>query len=227
VSRILNLARAPFVNSRPVVRAALALWLFGGGLLVANVVLFAGYRSSTAGKQAELELTRERIAAEQKKIGDLAAQLERSRVPQLAQQVQFLNARIAERTFDWGLLFDRLADVLPWNVRIGSLSPVTVQAETRAGSRGAAPPALTPERFRLHIAGAAQDDEALLGFVDALFQHASFQGPDLQRESRQGELAFDLAVTYLPGAEPPAAAPAASTGAPAASGAKETKAGVP
>ena len=227
MSRILNLARAPFVNSRPVVRAALALWLFGGGLLAANVVLFAGYRSSTAGKQADLEFTRERIAAEQKKIGDLAAQLDRSRVPQLAQQVQFLNARIAERTFDWGLLFDRLAGVLPWNVRIGSLSPVTVQAEKRAGGRGATAPELTPERFRLHIAGAAQDDEALLAFVDALFQHASFQGPDLQRETRQGELAFDLAVTYLPGAEPPATAAATPAGATAATGANDARAEVP
>ncbi len=210
MSRILNLARAPFVNARPVVRAAIMLWLLGGSLLVANVLLFAGYRSSTAGKQAELELTRERIAGEQRKIGDLAAQLERGRVPQLAQQVQFLNARIAERTFDWGLLFDRLAAVLPWDVRIGSLSPVTVQAETRAARRGAAAAGLTPDRFRLHIAGAAQSDEALLRFIDALFQHPAFQGPDLQRETRQDGLVFDLAVTYLPGAEPPAPAGAAA-----------------
>jgi len=225
VSRILNLARAPFVNSRPVVRVALVLWLLGGGLLAANILLFVGYRSSTGGKQAELELTREHIAAEQKKIGDLAAQLERSRVPQLAQQVQFLNARIAERVFDWGVLFARLAAVLPWDVRIDSLSPVTVQAEAAAGKRAAAAaPALTPERFRLHIAGAAQSDEALLRFVDALFQHASFQGPDLQRESRKDGIAFDLAVTYLPGAESAAAPPAAS-GARAATG--DAKAVVP
>src|SRR4029079_5201812 len=101
--------------------------------------------------------------------------------------------RIAERTFDWGLLFDRLADVLPWNGRIGSVSRVAFRAEKRAGSRAAAAAAVTPESFRLRIAGSAQDDEALLAFVDALFQHASFQAPDLQRETRQGDTAFDLA----------------------------------
>lgn len=223
MSRILNLARAPFVNSRPVVRVAAALWVLGGALLVTNVLLFAGYRSSTAGRQAELELTRDRIAGEQKKIADLATALERGRVPQLAQQVQFLNARIAERTFDWGLLFDRLAEVLPWDVRVVSLSPVTVQAETRAGARGAAPPALTPDRFRLRIAGAAQSDEALLRFVDALFQHPSFQAPDLQREDRKEGISFDLAVTYLPGAEPQPAAVAAAPTAPATPSAQENQ----
>ena len=211
MTRILNLARTPFVNRRPVVRTAAILWLLGGALLVANVLLFAGYRSSSAGRQGELGLIRDRIAGEQKKIGDLAAELDRARVPQLAQQVNFLNARIAERTFDWGLLFDRLAQVLPWDVRIVSLSPVTVQAEAKAGARGATPPASTPERFRLHIAGAAQNDEALLRFVDALFQSASFQSPDLQREDRQEGIGFDLSVTYLPGAAAPAAPAARPT----------------
>jgi len=218
VSRILNLARAPFVNSRPVVRAAAIFWLLGGALLVANVLLFAGYRRNSAGRQAELELVRDRIAGEQRKIGDLAAALERARVPQLAQQVQFLNARIAERTFDWGLLFDRLADVLPWDVRIVGLSPVTVQAEARAGSRAVPSAALqtleTPDRFRLSIAGTAQSDDALLRLVDALFQHPAFQSPDLQREDRQDGIGFSLSVTYLPGAEAaPTAAPPVRSGA--------------
>jgi Tfp pilus assembly protein PilN len=182
-----------------VVRVAAVLWVLGGALAIGNLMLFVGYHRSSAGKQAELELLRDRMTREQKKIGDLAAALERARVPQLAQQVQFLNARIAERTFDWSDLFDRIAEVLPWDVRVLALSPVTVQAEAPGTTRAATRPTLTPDRFRLNIAGIAQSDEALLKFVDALFQHPSFSNPDLQRESRQDGIAFDLSVTYRPG----------------------------
>lgn len=199
MSRMLNLARAPFVNARPVVRVSAVLWALGALLLVANLLLFTGFRRSSRGRQAELELVRDQIAREQKRIGDLVAAVERARVPQLAQQVQFLNARIAERTFDWGLLFDRLADVLPWNVHVVSLSPVTVQVQGTGTARGAARAVrLAPDRFRLNVAGVAQNDEALLAFVDRLFQHPAFQSPDLQRESRKDGIGFDLAVTYLP-----------------------------
>lgn len=212
MSRALNLARRPFVNARPVVRTAVLLWLLGGGLLVANASLFWGYRASAAGKQAELELIRDRSAAEERKIAALATDLERARLPQLAQQVQFLNLRIAERTFAWGRLFDRLAEVLPWDVRIASLSPVSVLPVPVRAKGQAADMLVARDRFQLKIAGAAQSDEALLRFVDALFKHPAFQAPNLHREDRRDGVSFELSVTYLPGADP-VTAPRSPSGA--------------
>ncbi|MEO8502747.1 MAG: PilN domain-containing protein [Acidobacteriota bacterium] len=216
MSRALNLARRPFVNARPVRRVAILLWVLGAGLLVGNAYLFQGYRQSSAGKQAELALVRDRIASEERKIASVDGDLERSRVPQLMQQVQFLNLRIAERTFDWGRLFDRLAEALPWDVRILNLSPVSVVPDETAARRQGGLVTLVPrDRFQLRISGTAQSDEALLKFVDALFKHASFEGPNLHREDRKDGVSFDLSVTYLPGAEAaPGDAPAkASTNA--------------
>jgi hypothetical protein len=43
----LNLSRKPYVNSRPVVRTALLLWIVGGLLLLGNVFLFWSYLSGS------------------------------------------------------------------------------------------------------------------------------------------------------------------------------------
>ena len=50
----LNLARRPFLNSRPVVRVSLILWMLGLLLLLVNVSLFWSYLSSSKDKRAEI-----------------------------------------------------------------------------------------------------------------------------------------------------------------------------
>ena len=213
MSRALNLARRPFVNARPVRRVAILLWVLGAGLLIGNAYLFQSYRENSSGKQAELALVRDRIASEERKIASLDGDLERSRVPQLMQQVQFLNLRLAERTFAWGRLFDRLAEALPWDVRILNLSPVSViPDEASARRQGGSVIQVPRDRFQLRISGTAQSDEALLKFVDALFKHPSFEGPNLHREDRKDGVSFDLSVTYLPGAEGAPVSGTATTG---------------
>ena len=41
----------------------------------------------------------------------------------LAEQAQFVNARLAERAFSWSELLDRLERIVPDDVRIESISP--------------------------------------------------------------------------------------------------------
>ncbi|MBV8200745.1 MAG: hypothetical protein JOZ15_08990, partial [Acidobacteria bacterium] len=50
----LNLARRPFVNTRPVERLAAILWVLGVLLLVANVTLFMGYLNSSQETRVKL-----------------------------------------------------------------------------------------------------------------------------------------------------------------------------
>ncbi len=196
---MLNLARRPFVNARPVVRISVLLWTLGAVLLAVNVWLFSSYTRDSAGRQAELELARERIGAAEGHITSLENEIERARLPQLAQQVNFLNLRITERTFGWGKLFDDLAAVLPWDVRIVSLSPVSLVPETPKERNESAVPR---DRFRMTIDGTAQSDEALLQFLDALFKSSSFADPSLEREDRREGLLFHLSVTYFPAGDP-------------------------
>jgi Tfp pilus assembly protein PilN len=213
----LNLARRPFINTRPVVRLAAILWALGLVLLAVNVALFMGYlnasqetRTRLATRQGEVE--RERVA-----VQALRDQLATLHLDQQNREVAFLNRMIDERTFSWSLLFDRLAEVLPDNVRLLRLTPTSlVQKETEAALLAGREPKPLP--VVLSMSCEAKDDESVLSFVDNLFVHPAFAEPNLASEQREdnGQLKFEITVQYLP--NPPhrtggAAAPRLSRGA--------------
>jgi Tfp pilus assembly protein PilN len=196
----LNLARRPFVNTRPVVRTALLLWIAGALLLAGNVTLFWSYLAGSDEMRAEIGRTERRIEEERRRAAQLEAQIAGYDLEKQNRQVEYLNRKIAERTFSWSLLFDRLAEVLPDEVRLHRLSPSgVVQDERRRGRTVRRED--TDGRVLLTIAGAAKDGEALLRFVDNLFTHSAFDNPDLTRESvdeEEGVLLYEVVVEYLP-----------------------------
>lgn len=200
----LNLARRPFLNTRPVNRLSLALWLLGAVLLLGNVTLFWSYLSGSTEKRADLARMEEQIEHERREVSRLDARLAGLDLRQQNEQVEYLNRKIAERTFSWSLLFDQLAEVLPNDVRLIQLQPAPIGSDERPGvraSRRRGQP-LSSDRVRLIIQGEARSDEALLQFIDNLFAHRAFDNPDLAQESRsednQNRVRFDVRVTYLP-----------------------------
>jgi Tfp pilus assembly protein PilN len=212
-----NLAGRPFVNLRPLARAAAALWTLGGLLLLFNLVAYWGHIRGTRDLRGRLARAQTALAGEDAAIARLADELRRRDLARQNVQVAFLNRRIAERTFGWSALFERLSEVLPRDVRIYRLAPVNILPARERRGAAAAPPT-RKAAFTLDIAGAARTDEALLELIDALFAHPAFAAPKLSREARDGgEISFDLSVTYEPrlaaapatGGEPPAP-PAAS-----------------
>jgi Tfp pilus assembly protein PilN len=212
VSAPLNLARRPFVNTRPVTRAALLLWLLGGVLLLGNVFLFWSYLSGSSEKRAELAGLEEEVGRQQRAVAQLDARLAGLDLEQQNEQVAFLNRKIAERTFSWSLLFDRLAEVLPDDVRLMQLQPAPIGGDDRPGARptatlrGRRAPG-SSDRVPLIIRGESKSDEALAELQDKLFAHPAFDDPDLTQETRDEErnnvIRFDLRVTYIPAAGPP------------------------
>lgn len=199
----LNLARRPFVNSRPVVRAAAALWLLGLLLLLGNVYLFWTYRTGSADKRTEIEQREAQVDKEQEVIRELKARLDNMDLDQLNAQIDFLNRKIDERTFSWSLLFDRLAEVMPKDVRIKRLTPITsAQLEERMRVQGAGARGNVAEgQVLLSITAQSKSDEALRQFVDNLFRHPSFDEPNWSRQVRDEEanlVEFELTVAYLP-----------------------------
>lgn len=189
-----NLARRPFLNLRPARRL--------GGALAAAALLLTGWnvrsswRASTgeAHQRAEIERLTGESAAARLRLATLERDLASRDLATENRRAEFLNARIAQRTFGWNLLFERLAEVLPRGVRLRRLSP-KLAAENPAAAAAASPGAVL-----LELAGEAEDDESLLDLVDRLFADPAFDSPDLHRESRarSGTLQFSLTVTYLP-----------------------------
>jgi len=204
----LNLSRRPFGNSRPVVRVLLLLWLLGLALLLGNVSLFWGYLESSADKRAQVAQGDEESQKAQQNVNQLQNRLNGYDLFQLNDQTDFLNTQIDARTFSWSLLLDRLAEVLPNDVRLNRLVPLTAAKTEGQGQRerGVRRGPAREGEVQLTISGEARSDDAPLRFVDNLFAHPAFSNPNLLRETRGDEgsnvTKFDLTVTYLPGGPP-------------------------
>jgi Tfp pilus assembly protein PilN len=209
----MNLARRPFVNARPVARLGALLWVAGAILLAINVVSIWSYLAGSAEKRAAIARAEATLAEESRRIAALESELGSMDLERQNEEVDFLNRRIADRTFAWSRLFDDLAEVLPLDVRVNDLSPLGVEGERarRSGARRARrAPESVSDGFPLRIGGVARDGEVLLQFVDNLFAHPAFANPDLASEAREGtDLRFDVSVTYrpLPAPDPSEAQP--------------------
>jgi len=222
-SLLANLASSPFVNERPVQRFTVAAWVLGALLVGANLLLWIQYRHDSTALRARLGETRAAIDAKSEHVVKMDEELRRLRLPAQNAQVSFLNGRIAERTFPWSLLFERIASTLPDGVRLLSLSPVFEQPGGGDGAkkkeRSPVPPG--EELVSLKIHGAAKDDQALYQLIDAFFATPGFARPRLYQESSQGarsEVVFNVDVEYQP-----RYSPAADSQADTAAGAEDAK----
>jgi Tfp pilus assembly protein PilN len=203
----LNLARRPFLNSRPVVRVSLLLWVLGLLILLGNVSLFWSYLSSSADKRQQIARGGEEIARQQRAAAQLQSRLDSIDLVRQNEQIDFLNHKIEKRTFSWSLLLERVAEVLPNDVRLTRLTPQAEGEKPGRESRRLRQTQGAPPRqgqIPLSITGETRNDEALLRFVDNLFAHPAFADPDLTREERQENnlVRFELKVQYIPGGSP-------------------------
>lgn len=199
MSTLLNLAREPFVNFRPIRRLTWILWVLAALLLVANAVFYWRHFSGQGQRRDRLEELEVAIEHERNEIARLERELAGLDIEAQNQQAVFLNSRISQRTFSWSHLFDRLAEVLPDDVHLNRVSPNIDWADpTRRSARSTTS---ADERVHLGVTGVAKSDTALLTLVDGLFGHPSFVRPDLSHEAKRGQQQFDfsLDVIYLPG----------------------------
>lgn len=189
--RQLNLASRPFLNARPVVRLAAVLWVAGGLLLLANLILYGRALRVGTERRAELARLEEQLAVTRQESAELAAAPELDGLEQYNERVAWLNGLIDQRTFPWSRLFERLAEVLPEEVRLDRLTPATGGTATPEGG--------VEGLVRLTLSGEARSDEALYAFVDALYADPAFQDPVLGREVlAPGAVRFNLQVRCDP-----------------------------
>ena len=210
----LNLARRPFLNTRPVVRVSLLLWALGLLLLLGNVSRFVSFRASSADKRAQIDRGDVEIMRQEQVSRRLQTQLDSFDLEQENQRVDFLNRKIQERTFSWSALLDRIAERLPNDVRLNRLTPVTGEKTEKEIQRARATARRNgaPDQVPLMITGEARNTTALEAFTDRLYK-PPFNYPNTAREEVQenGLVKFELSVQYrpVPGtAGAPAGAPA-------------------
>lgn len=204
MSHELNLARRPFLNPRPVLRVTILLWVLGVAVAAFNVRLyFSHYSGSSAIRESEARLE-ESLERERRAVAELEAELARHDLGLHNEQATFLNAKIAERSFSWSMLFDHLGEVMPADVRLSSLSP------SFGGERARGRSQTRENEVLLGIRGTAKSSEVVLEFVDALFGHSSFRAPNLISESLQDSRMVDFSLNVIYAAREAEAEPGGS-----------------
>lgn len=198
---VIDLSSRPFVNRRPVVRLSLLLWLAGALLLAGNVWLYWDFIAGRGGLHAQLRDLTEKIEIEERRISSLSDELSSFDLAAQNEQVVYLNQRIAQRRFSWSQLFDELADLLPREVRLTSLAPSTGVEGGGRRRRFTRPAGAREGDVVLSIEAEAENDQAILDFVDALFADPDFARPNLMQQRRDrdgGVISFTLEVVYAP-----------------------------
>ncbi len=186
-----SLASRPFLNTRPVWLVTAICGILAVVLLVVNVNLY--FRSThlltaeTGRKEAlksrELELT-ENLRRE-------AGRLKKVPWKALETRVEMLNRILRSHAFSWTTMLADLGDVLPYGVRLITISP-------SVGDEGG----------ELSLSGTAKTRQAMLELLQNMIDDPRFEGPlprtEQTPESTQSQgYDFNLRVTYRPWKETP------------------------
>ncbi len=210
---VVNLARRPFENLRPVRRLSALMWVVGGLLMFANLWLYWGHLTGFSATRGQLADVRELIDGEAEKLDQVEADVAALALDSQNQTVSDLNQLIEKRVFPWSLLFDRLEGILPHEARLLGVRPegqeikiAKRQQSTRSAStrrRGRQPSRARAEEptgiVEVGLNGVARTDEAVLELIDALWNDPTFDKPSLKGERRNqtNEIDFSLNVEFL------------------------------
>lgn len=117
-----NLATRPRTNQR-------SFWVLAPFLTVAAIAfsVFVVYQAGTmvqSQSQARVKLTllQEEVDALGAEIIQMTSDLEAPNTQRLLEEMQFLNGMIRQKSFSWGVFFERVAASLPRRVRVLSIS---------------------------------------------------------------------------------------------------------
>ena len=186
---VANLASKPRLNSRPVWILTGAAVLIGLVLSAVNIRLFL-----SSNQTLEEQIIRRDMAQVQR--DELADEfsvhisiLEQVPWRSLSARVNLVNEVLEEHRFSWSELLDHLAEVLPWQVRVVSVSP-----------------SVGEEGVTLGLEAISKDRDGFLNLLDRLVEDPNFDDPRPSRETwpeggQSSEYLFRLRVMYLPGGE--------------------------
>lgn len=119
----LNLASRPYRDYRPLYAVVVVASLLIAWMMLNNIETYYRYVNETQTTRAEIDKLDAETAKEKQAGDDARARLRSINVVALDTQAKFINAQIAERTFSWSELLDRLESILASNTRILSIAP--------------------------------------------------------------------------------------------------------
>lgn len=186
---VANLASKPRLNTRPVWLVTAVAVGVGLVLTAVNIRLFLTSNQTLEEqivRRDMLQIQRDALGGE---FSTHAAILERVPWKSLGARIELVNEVLEEHRFSWSDLLDHLAEVLPWQVRIVSVSP-----------------SVGKEGVFLGLQAVSKDREGFLNLLDRMVKDPYFDGPLPSREDwpesgQSSEYIFSMKVMYLPEGE--------------------------
>ncbi len=181
---VANLASKPRLNTRPVWVVTGAALLIGLVLTAVNIRLFLT-SNQTLGEQIVqrdmLQIQRDALAEE---FSVHAGVLEGVPWKNLGARIDLVNEVLEEHRFSWSEMLDDLAVVLPWQVRVVSVSP-----------------SLGEDGVSLSLEAVSKDRVGFLDVLDRMVSDPNFDDPRPSRETwpeggQSSEYLFTMRVMY-------------------------------
>ncbi len=181
-----NLASRPKLNTRPVWLVVACAGTIALILMVVNIRLYVASSQALSEQILRRDTLQERRDALADELGTHASVLEQVPWRSFGARVMAVNAVLAEHRFSWTDLLDHLAAVLPWQVRMVSVSP-----------------SLSEDGAMLSLTAVSQDRNGFLELLDRMVEDPHFDEPIPKRESwpeggKSVEYFFTMTVLYLP-----------------------------
>jgi len=179
----LNLASRPYRDYRPLYAIVVVASILIAIMLLNNIETRVRYARETKTTRAKIDQIDSQTAAENRKTDETNQRLRTVNVKLLADQAQFVNARLAERAFSWSELLDRLERVLPDDVRIESISPTFAKDGT----------------VHLSMEGVAKNGQGMVHTIDRFNREPHFANPFPTAEDQTDKgFRFGIGVDYRP-----------------------------
>ncbi len=204
----LNLARRPFVDSRPVNLAAGVLSVV---IVVMTIVSVSTVRSYLAGSKKTREMIGS-LRAESARLDaertTVEAALSRVDIAGLSVGAEDANSLARRRVFSWTRFLTRLEEVLPEDVRVTQISlarragAVPAPAAATAGGAGTAAPAARPDEVEVQLALVSRDPDGMPKVVRAFYASRWFDRPQPASETGPEKgvaegTTLNLSVSYV------------------------------
>ena len=200
----LNLAKRPFVDTRPVTAAAVVLILVVSVLSVISVRTIQRYLKDSAGTSAAIEALKQDVAQTEESRLTSEAALARFDIDELGANSADANLIAHRRSFSWTRFLSRIEKVLPADIRVVTIA-LTKTADSK--SNVSAQPAAT-DSVGVQLTLVSRDPNGLSKSIRALYSSPYFDMPiphsDESPEKGTAEgRRIGLDVLYLDGGKKP------------------------
>lgn len=172
-----NLARRPFVDSRPANVAAALLLVSAVALTAISVRTVHAYREGSRKSREEIAALRVEIGRLEASRREAGQKLARFDLPGIHAGAEEANALARLRSFSWSRFLTRLEKSLPNDVRVDSIS---LQRDKRTS--GEAGPA-GEEAFAVTLSVVSRDPDGLPRLIRAFYESPWFDQPTPRTEA--------------------------------------------